>query len=803
MRAPGKARLHLAIRGAVQGVGFRPFVFRLAKELGLAGWVQNSPRGVTIELEGTRADLETALLRVEREKPPASFIQSLEPRWLAPRGYGEFEIRASDPSGPKTAILLPDIATCPECLREILDPANRRHEYPFTNCTLCGPRFSIIHGLPYDRENTSMRRFKMCEQCQAEYENPANRRFHAQPNACPNCGPHLQLWDASGQVLASRRDALEAAAAALRNEKIVAVKGIGGFHLMVIAGRDSAVSRLREAKHREAKPFALMFPSLGSVEEHCEVSPLEARLLRSPEAPITLLRRKPGDEGVSRQVAPGNPYLGVMLPYSPLHHLLLRAIGRPVVATSGNAADEPICIDETEALQRLSGMVDLLLVHDRPIVRHVDDSIARVMAGRELVLRRARGFAPLPVAIGRAKASDSAGSGDVGGRSLATAPVLAVGGHLKNTIALCKGSEAFISQHLGDLETQPAYDAFQRVIQDFERIYEAAPQVVAADAHPEYLSTQYAVGRVRSAAGQPPVRLVQVQHHLAHVLSCMAENEIAPPLMGVSWDGTGYGLDGTIWGGEFFMVTEDAWQRAAHFRTFPLPGGSKAIQEPRRSALGALYEMLGEHALGGIDSLLPGVFRGEELTGLGSMLKRGLNCPRTSSVGRLFDAVASLCGLAHYTRYEGEAAMQLEFALEPTRTEEAYPLARENRTPFWEADECWWSGDTSVEDSPALVIDWEPALESVLDDRRRGVGAHVVAARFHNYLANLIAAVARHFSIEQVALSGGCFQNKYLTEHSLAALERAGFRPFFHQRVPPNDGGISLGQVVAAYREKM
>ena len=484
------ARLRIIVRGAVQGVGFRPFIYRLATGAGLKGRVNNSAQGVFIEVEGSRAGLEAFLLRVEAEKPPLSSIQSLEASWLDPVGYVGFEIRQSESGGAKTTLVLPDIATCPDCLGEVFDPGNRRYGYPFTNCTNCGPRFSIIEALPYDRPNTSMKGFTMCPQCQAEYDDPRDRRFHAQPNACPVCGPQLELWDQKGDVLPGGNcGAIAAAADAIRQGQIVAVKGLGGFHLMVAAHHDEAIRRLRQLKHREEKPFAVMFPSLSAIKAACEVSPLEERLLRSPEAPIVLLRRIHVSRithhvsALSPLLAPGNPNLGVMLPYTPLHHLLLSALGFPVVATSGNLSDEPICTDEHEALQRLGGIADLFLVHNRPIVRHVDDSIVRVMMGRELVLRRARGYAPLPVRFPPA-------IGNV--QSAIDKSVLAVGAHLKNTVALSVGAQVFISQHIGDLETDQAHEAFRRVIADFEDLYESRPAIIAADAHPDYLSTKFA-----------------------------------------------------------------------------------------------------------------------------------------------------------------------------------------------------------------------------------------------------------------------------------------------------------------------
>ena len=809
-------RLKLTVRGAVQGVGFRPFVFRLATGLGLAGWVNNSPQGVFIEAEGPRTMLEQFLLRLEIEKPPRSFIQSLEASWLDPAGYTTFEIRASETSGNKTALVLPDIATCPDCLREIFDPKNRRYHYPFTNCTNCGPRFSIIESLPYDRANTSMKAFTMCPQCQAEYDDPRDRRFHAQPNACPVCGPHLEFQrsgvrqnaadfsEPQNQPRSAERsyDALLAAAKAIREGTIVAVKGLGGFHLMVNARDDDAVRRLRERKQREEKSFALMFPSFDGVKAECEVSPLEERLLRSPEAPIVLLRRfSTLNSQLSTSIAPGNPYLGAMLPYTPLHHLLLAELGFPVVATSGNLSDEPICTDEHEALERLRGIVDVFLVHNRPIVRHVDDSIVRVMLDRELVLRRARGFAPLPITLNpQPPVLRSLGEG---GSTLNPQPILAVGAHLKNAVALSVGNQVFISQHIGDLETEQAHSAFRRVIADFEKLYEVKPQIIAADLHPDYLSTKFALERrapprhktitphrAETVLGAP--NLVQVQHHIAHILSCMAENEIVSPVLGVSWDGTGYGLDGTVWGGEFFLVTDDSIERIAHLRPFRLPGGDQAVKEPRRTALGLLYEISGDKVFERKQLAPVAAFSSAELATLKTMLAKKLNSPVTTSMGRLFDAVASLINLRQQIRFEGQAAMELEFALEEVETDEAYPFpiaAREDARP------------TKTPKSE-MILDWSPMIEAILADVKNGIPVATISARFHNTLAESIVAVAKRAGQNRVVLSGGCFQNRYLTERAVRRLSAEGFRPYWHQRVPPNDGGIALGQVVAALRRK-
>ena len=597
---------------------------------------------------------------------------------------------------------------------------------------------------------------------------------------------------------------------------------------MADARNDKTVQLLRERKHREEKPFALMFPSLESVKAECEVSPLEERLLRSPEAPIVLLK-KTGNSDKSRArdgswcrkseignlVAPGNPCLGAMLPYTPLHHLLLAELGFPVVATSGNLSDEPICTDEREAFERLRGIADVFLVHNRPILRHLDDSIVRVMLDRELVLRRARGFAPLPITIRRASAASPHNQGVVELRPPKI--VLAVGAHLKNAVALSIGNQVFISQHIGDLETEQAHFAFRRVIADFENLYEARPQIIAADLHPDYLSTKFALERRAPSrhessksqlAGPVPgaPQIFQVQHHIAHVLSCMAENEIAPPALGVSWDGTGCGTDGTIWGGEFFLITDQSIERVAHLRPFRLPGGDKAVKEPRRTALGLLHEIFGDKIFEQEKLATIAAFSSAELATLKTMLAKNLNSPVTTSVGRLFDAVASLINLRQQIRFEGQAAMELEFALNGIETDEAYSLpmapALRDRLPIEDA-EGGSKNSSRITHHASRILDWSPMIEAILADVEHNLPKGIISAKFHNTLAEGIVAVAKHAGQNRVMLSGGCFQNRYLTERVVRRLQAEGFRPYWHQRVPPNDGGIALGQVVAALRRKV
>jgi hydrogenase maturation protein HypF len=744
----------------VQGVGFRPFIYRLATEIGILGWVSNSAQGVLIEAEAPRDQLDAFLAQIETQKPPHSSIQRIVVESIPVMGGDAFEIRQSSIVGDRSTIILPDFGTCPDCLREIFDPANRRYRYPFTNCTHCGPRYSIIERLPYDRPNTTMRAFVMCERCRAEYENPLDRRFHAQPNACPDCGPQLSLWDSTGRETAARDQALLAAAEALRSGAVVALKGIGGFQLLVDARNPGAVRRLRERKQRPDKPLAIMVPTLEQAKAVCEVSELEQALLVSSESPIVLLRRL-DPTSLCAEIAPDNPNLGVMLPYTPLHHLLMAELGFPVVATSGNLSGEPICTDEAEALVRLKGIADVFLVHNRPVARPVDDSVTRVIAGAECILRRARGYAPLPVEL-----------------SELLPLMVAVGAHLKNTVAVSVGQQVFVSQHIGDLETPEAISAFQRALKDLQGLYDQPPESIACDLHPDYRSTHLA----QELAQQFQKSLVRVQHHYAHVLACMAEHQLSAPVLGVAWDGTGYGTDGTIWGGEFLRIGEDSFERYAHLRMFRLPGGEQAIREPRRIALGLLFELYGEN----LPDLPQLGFSSAELGIIKGALARGINAPLTSSMGRLFDGVSALIGLRRRVSFEGQAAMDLEFACEGISTDRYYPI---DILPV------------AIEKMlKTNIIDWRAMIEGVLADLAAGVSAGEIAAAFHNSLLEVIVRLAAQAQVEQVVLSGGCFQNRRLLEGSIERLQKAGFRPFWGQKIPANDGGIALGQIVAAWR---
>jgi hydrogenase maturation protein HypF len=821
-----RERMRLCVRGAVQGVGFRPFVYREAQALGLAGFVVNTPGGVSIEVEGAPEAIGSLVARIEREPPPNTRITDLAREALAPLGDTIFEIRESVLAGAPNATILPDLATCEDCRAEIFDPGNRRYRYPFTNCTNCGPRFSIITDLPYDRARTTMHAFPMCASCEAEYGDPGNRRFHAEPNACAACGPRLVLWNREGGPLEERFSALLEAAEALRRGEIVAVKGLGGFHLMVDAQNEAAVQRLRARKHREEKPFAVMFPSLTAVREACAVSHSEAALLTGPQRPIVLLRRRSDD--LAAAVAPRNPFIGAILPYTPLHHLFLSELGSPIVATSGNLSDEPIVIDEREAPTRLAGIADCFLVHDRPILRPLDDSIARIVAGRPQILRRARGYAPLPVVAGDMPPG-----------------ILALGGHLKTTIALSIGSGIVLSQHLGGLETAEAREAHGRAGDDVVRLYRTPPRLVAHDLHPDYHSS-----RLAGTMGLPTVA---VQHHLAHVMACMAEHDLAPPVLGIAFDGTGYGTDGTVWGGEFVLVTDSGWRRVAHLRPFRLPGGEVAIREPRRAAFGLLYEAFGRDSLTMTDLLPIAAFSSAERNTLAAMIDRGLNAPVTTSTGRLFDAVAALTGLRQRASYEGQAAAELEWAIEDagraasdtsaqlsprhsreSRNPEAQPsnqrrspwtpafvgvtmrgaaiaqrlpsgggslaarLSGTNTTPYGRAY-VFALRDAAMPEG-SLVVDWERALRAILVDIHGGVKTATISANFHAGLAAVIGDVATRVGEPKVVLTGGCFQNTRLTEATIETLRAAGVTPYWHERVPPNDGGLALGQAVWAAR---
>ncbi len=761
-------RIRLEIQGAVQGVGFRPFIFRLAQELCLTGWVQNSPQGICVEAEGPRKDLVFFQERIVKDKPALAFIYNVQSTSLDPCFYSRFEIRPSVQEAQATTLILPDIATCPDCYRDIFDRKNRRYQYPFTNCTHCGPRYSIIRTLPYDRKNTAMDIFPMCAACREEYEDPLSRFFHAQPVACPACGPKLMFWDQGGRQTVESQEAMACAVKAVEAGRIVAVKGLGGFHLIVDASNEAAVKRLRLRKKRDEKPFAVMVPSLEMLTTMCHVDRQEKALLQSRMAPIVLLQKKleSGSVGcptISGSVAPGNPYLGCMLPYTPLHHIFMQMYGRPVIATSGNISQEPICTDNQEALRKLKEIADGYLMHNRPILRHVDDSVARILSDRPLVLRRARGYAPLPISVG-----------------IPLSPTLGVGGHQKNTVSLSVGENVFVSQHIGDLDNRESLQVFRKTAASLSDLYQASPVKVACDQHPDYMST-------KEAARQTAVKVYGVQHHHAHIVACMAENQLNEEVLGMAWDGTGYGLDDSIWGGEFLLSTWTGFKRAGHFHSFPLPGGEAAVREPWRIAWGILWELF----QGNMDQARPlSCFRSRsehELNILTQMLNKNINTPRTCSVGRLFDAVSALIGLRDSVKFEGQAAMELEFSCTGTTVDERYS---------YQIRKAQGGAALRAEESP-WIAGWSSMIREILQDVQAGLSRAVIAGKFHNTLIHIAVAMARSIKKEKVVLTGGCFQNKILTEGLIRHLRDAGFQPYWHQNIPPNDGGISLGQAVS------
>jgi hydrogenase maturation protein HypF len=734
-------RTEVRVEGVVQGVGFRPFVYALATGLGLTGLVGNDLDGVFAEVEGPEAAVAEFLGRLELQAPPLARIERVTTRALRPVRSASFVIVASESqTGLRRTLISVDTATCADCLRELADPADRRHEYPFINCTNCGPRFTIVRDVPYDRPLTTMAPFTMCERCAAEYHDPADRRFHAQPTCCPACGPRLRLENQPGPD--HHENPIHAAAELLRGGRVLAVKGLGGYHLAADAACEQAVAALRQRKHREDKPFAVMAADLAAAAELAEVDEAAAALLTSPARPIVLLPRRPGTT-VAQATAPGNRQLGVMLPYTPLHHLLLAAVARPIVLTSGNVSDEPIVYRDDEARATLKGIADAFLTHDRAIHVRTDDSVARSFRGRPMLLRRSRGYVPEPLAVATGFPR----------------PVLACGAELKNTFCLARGRHAFVSQHIGDLENAETLRSFTEGIEHFRRLFDIDPEVVAYDLHPEYLSTKYALELDLPAEG--------VQHHHAHIASCLADNGETGPVIGVAFDGTGYGTDGTIWGGEFLTASLAAFERGGHLAPVPMPGGAAAIRQPWRMA--AAYVADPEVARRHQDHW-PAVI---------AMAAKGINSPLTSSAGRLFDAAAAILGVRDAINYEGQAAVELEQLADPAETR-AYPAAVEAGVPF--------------------TIRGSDLLHAVIEDRTDGVPAPVIAARFHHGVAALIEAgcllMRERYDLGTVALSGGVFQNLLLLSATVARLEARGFRVLLHSRVPCNDGGISLGQAL-------
>lgn len=750
-------RREIAVQGIVQGVGFRPFVYGLAQKHHLAGFVRNDSAGVTIELEGEPTALDHFLQSLSTAPPPLALIESIACQAIPATGENSFSIVDSRADDARQVAVTPDAATCDDCLRELFEPRDRRHRYPFINCTSCGPRFTIVTDVPYDRLLTTMAEFQMCADCEREYHDPANRRFHAQPNACPACGPQLIL-KGHGSGTAFGDEALIFAASLLKRGKILAIKGLGGYHLACNVFDNEAVGRLRQRKQREDKPFALMTADIDTARRLCIIDAAEERLLRSPQRPITLLRRQEPSQ-VAAAVAPGQQRLGIMLPYTPLHHLLLNECRLPLVMTSGNLSDEPIAFDDAEAVQRLSAITDFFLQHNRPIHIRCDDSVARVVAERAVLIRRSRGYAPAPIHIARGFAQ----------------PILACGAELKNTFCLAKDERAFVSHHIGDLANYGAYRSYTEAIDHYQRLFDILPAVVAHDRHPQYLSTQYA----QQIGG---VSRIPVQHHHAHIASCMAEYNLIGPVLGVAFDGLGYGNDGTIWGGEFLIADFAGYERVAHLRYVPLAGGDTAIRQPWRAALSYLQDALrcgaDPHALGlpNWHNIAP-----KQIALVQAMMERGVNTSRTSSSGRLFDAVASIIGLRHEVSYEGQAAIELE-AIAFCGVDDLYPFEIGLATP--------------------KELDFRPAIAAIARDVRRRVDTGRIAAKFHNTVSVAIVETCSQLrqrgAPRQVCLSGGSFQNVYLVERLIPALVKHGFEVFLNSRVPSNDGGIALGQALVA-----
>lgn len=751
-----KASKKIEVNGIVQGVGFRPFVFQLAEKYRLTGEVANTSAGVVIMIEGGIDNMANFSRDLREQKPPLAHIIEIREDSQPIQGFKGFTIVRSDPSQVMSTLISPDVSICDDCRREMFDPDDRRHLYPFINCTNCGPRYTIIDDIPYDRPKTSMKHFKMCADCQAEYDDPADRRFHAQPNACSVCGPNVTLFS-SDRMAVEGDDPIGMAADLLSKGRILAIKGLGGFHLAVDALNEKAVAELRQRKLREEKPLAVMSLNIGAIRQFAEVGENDEMLLRSRQRPIVLLpkKTKDGEEILARQVSPRNRYYGVMLPYTPLHYLLLSMGFTALVMTSGNLSEEPIAIDNGEAFERLSEIADFFLIHNRDIYLRSDDSIVRRSAGHTRFIRRSRGYVPVPVFL-----KDE------------IPPVLALGAELKNTICLTKGNQAFMSQHIGDLENLSTLHFFEKTIAHMKRVLNVEPRILAHDLHPDYLSTRY--------AGKQALECVQVQHHHAHIAGCMAENKVDGPVIGLSFDGTGYGSDGKIWGGEILITDYGQFERAAHFSYLPMPGGEAAIRQPWRMAFSYLMDAFGEEfrtfALPFLNPL-----EGGAMDVITRMIQKKFNSPDTSSLGRLFDGVAALVGIRNEVAFEGQAAMELEM-LVAGQSDQVYEYE-------------WMTG------RPHL-IPTRPIIQGIVRDIKNKVAVSVISSRFHATLVRLFTdlcvVIREERQLDRVVLSGGVFQNAILLSGLIHRLENQHFRVYTHQQVPPNDGGISLGQAVVA-----
>ncbi len=748
-------RVEINITGIVQGIGFRPFIYNLARRHSVFGWVLNNEKGVVIDAESENGKLEEFIRDVPILAPPLARIESFQVKHLEPFGYTTFEIRKSEEAEEKFVLISPDVATCDQCRSELFSPENFRYKYPFINCTLCGPRFTIIKDIPYDRHKTTMSPFTMCPICRREYEEPSDRRFHAQPNACPACGPSLRLLDRLGEEVAG--DAIEETLNLLSQGKVLAVKGLGGFHLACDARNNLAVSSLRSRKFREDKPFAVMCRDFEEVKDHCEVSEEEKELLLSVERPIVILNRKK-DSSVAHSAAPHQNTLGVMLPYSPLHHLLLNGPLKALVMTSGNVSDEPISYKNDEAFHRLTNIADYFLFHDREIQMRCDDSVTRVFERKPFVLRRSRGYVPFPVKL-----------------SFPIEMILACGGELKNTFCLTRGRYAFLSHHIGDLENLETLNSFEEGIKHFKNLFSVEPKAIAYDLHPDYLSTQYALSL-------QDISKVGVQHHHAHIVSAMAENGIEGDVIGVALDGTGFGTDGTIWGGEFLIANLNDFKRGAHLKKVPMPGGTMAIREPWRMAMVYLHETYGNETKRlGINFMRKLNLEKWEI--LKQMIEKKINTPMTSSMGRFFDAISSLLGVRDEVHYEGQAAIELEMIADREAGAEYSFHIHSDTIP--------------------LVIDPVETIRGIVHDLEEGTSPAKISGRFHRTIASLIVKTCETIrsseKLNRVVLSGGVFQNMLLLSLAMKGLRNLGFDVYTHHLVPSNDGGISLGQAVIAH----
>ncbi|MFZ2634378.1 MAG: carbamoyltransferase HypF [Desulfosalsimonadaceae bacterium] len=747
------------IKGIVQGVGFRPFIFQLASRHHLTGKVSNTAAGVSIHVEGAATDIARFLEDIEKHAPPLSRITEISVESNPVEGFRTFSIAVSQTGLHAATLISPDVSICDDCLKELFDPNDRRFHYPFINCTNCGPRYTIIHRVPYDRPNTSMKKFIMCPECQAEYDDPNNRRFHAQPNACPVCGPEVFLYDASGRKI-NIGDPITEAATLLKTGHILAVKGLGGFHLAADAENNGAVEGLRGKKHREEKPFALMSGDVATIGTFARMDAGEEKMLTAPTRPIVLLKKQTPN-AISDSVCPQNLYFGVMLPYTPLHYLLLSHGFKALVMTSGNQSDEPISIDNADAFKRLGRIADYFLVHDRDIVLRSDDSIARNISGVTRLVRRSRGYVPVPIFLKHRLPQ-----------------ILACGAEMKNTVCLTKDDHAFLSQHIGDLEHPAAHDFFEQTITHMQDILDIRPEIIAHDLHPDYFSTRYAITR------NDAVR-VPVQHHHAHIVSCMAENRMDGEVIGLAFDGTGFGTDGAIWGGEVILADFGGFKRLAHLEYIPMPGSAAAIREPWRMAISYLLDTFGE-SFQNLSLPLLNTIDPNAIQTMIQMISKKINSPLTSSLGRLFDAVAAIMGIRNFVSFEGQAAMELEMMAETDRID-----MQENKVYGFE----WTSGETKR-------ISVRPVILGIITDMSASIPLPLISRRFHATLIQLFSLLCRELRTEtglnRVVLSGGVFQNALLLDGLISALGNEKFEVFTHSLAPANDGGISLGQALIA-----